>query len=87
MEINEHMKETADIMSGYITGRLVVDLDDRSVGLQKHDGSLIPLSSACIIEVRNGSLYEPLTITQALTAVTVEGWPGYAGLYARVKAI
>ncbi|WP_150273654.1 hypothetical protein [Paenibacillus tepidiphilus] len=83
--LSEHMRETADIIAGYTVGRLVVDLAAGSVSLQHDDGSLLLLRDQHHIEIRNGDQYQHLTADQALAAVTAEGWPGYAGLYCRVR--
>ncbi|CAM3464508.1 hypothetical protein EDM52_18460 [Brevibacillus invocatus] len=81
--LSDHMKETADIMAGYITGRLFVE--NGTVGIQRSNGQELYLGEGDHIEVRNGDEYQPVTTWDALTAKTVEGWPLYAGLYARVK--
>lgn len=83
--LHEHMNETADIMDGYTVGRLFVDLDAAEVGLQDDQGRIILLTPNHFIDVRNGEHYEQLTLAQVLAAVTTEGWPGYAGLYGRIK--
>lgn len=80
--LSEHIKETADIIAGYTTGRLFVE--NRTVGIQRSNGEEIYLGERDHIEVRNGDTYEQITITDALTAKTVENWPIYAGLYVRV---
>ncbi|WP_064202820.1 hypothetical protein [Brevibacillus brevis] len=80
--LSEHMKETADIMAGYTTGRLFVE--NGTVGIQRSNGEEIYLGKRDHIEVRNGDEYQPVTTREALAAKTVEGWSLYAGLYARV---
>lgn len=81
--LSEHMKETADIMAGFTTGRLFVE--NGTVGIQLSNGEEIYLGEGDHIEIRNGQVYQQITSAEALAAKTVEGWPLYAGLYARVK--
>lgn len=83
MHLADHLKETADRIAGYITGRLIVESDTAS--LQIESGAKICLTDKHAVEVRNGSEYVSVTLEQALEAQTVEGWPLYGGLYARVK--
>ncbi|TKI54529.1 hypothetical protein E8L90_03205 [Brevibacillus antibioticus] len=83
MFLSDHMKETADVMAGFITGRLFVE--SGTVGIQQANGEEIYLGERDHIEVRNGDVYQRITIVEALTAKTTEGWPLYAGLYARVR--
>lgn len=78
-----HIRETADIAGGYLTGTLFVE--GEAVGLQRQNGEEILLDDTYMIEVRNGDAYQQITIGDALTAKTAEGWPLYAGLYVRVK--
>lgn len=78
-----HIRETSDIAGGYLTGTLFVE--GEAVGLQRQNGEEILLDDTYMIEVRNGDAYQQITIQEALTAITGEGWPLYAGLYARVK--
>lgn len=78
-----HIRETSDIAGGYLTGTLFVE--GEAVGLQRQNGEEILLDDTYMIEVRNGDAYQQITIGDALTAKTAEGWPLYAGLYARVK--
>lgn len=81
--LSEHIKKTIDIASGYTTGQLVVE--GEMVGLLRDSGEVIELDEKSLIEVRNGDVYEQITIKEALTTETIEGWPLYAGLYTRVK--
>lgn len=80
--LSDHMKETADIMAGYTTGRLFVE--NGTVGIQRSNGDEIYLVEGDHIEVRNGNAYERITVDEALTSMTAENWPLYAGLYTRV---
>jgi len=80
--LSERIKETADIMAGFMTGRLFVE--NGTVGIQLSNGEEIYLGERDHIEVRNGEAYQQITSVVVLTAKTVEGWPLYAGLYARV---
>ncbi|WGV58379.1 hypothetical protein QIH01_23300 [Brevibacillus brevis] len=81
--LSEHMKETADIMAGYTTGRLFIE--NRTVGIQRSNGEEIYLSERDRIEVYNGEEYQLVSTNEVLTVKTVEGWALYAGLYARVE--
>jgi len=78
----DHMKETPDIRTDYLTGRLFVE--NGTVGLQRSNGEEIYLGERDQIEVRNGDESQPVTTREALTAKTVEGGALFAGLYARV---
>jgi len=71
------------MIAGYLTGRIVIE--HGRVTLQRSDGSPLLLTEVDTIEVRNGEYYELLALEQALSRFTAEGWPAYAGLYARVK--
>lgn len=81
--LSTHIKETIDIADGYITGQLVVL--DGTVRLLRNNGEEILLDDRFLIEIRNSEEYQKITIQEALTAKTAEGWPLYAGLYVRVK--
>ncbi|MFC3768382.1 hypothetical protein [Paenibacillus sp. GCM10012303] len=83
MDLSEHMKETADLIAGYITGRLFVDAD--TIGMQLNSGVELILTDKHGIEILNGSEYIQITIKQMREARTVEGWPLFGGLYARVR--
>ncbi|MEK8128643.1 hypothetical protein WMW72_12070 [Paenibacillus filicis] len=76
------MREAADKLGGYRTGTLVID--GGVVSLQDATGLLSELTDKDQIEVLNGDAYEVVTLLQALTLRTGEGWPLLAGLYARV---
>lgn len=80
----QSIKDTLNIASGYVIGTLIVEGD--YVGLLQANDSEIQLQSDRIIEVRTGDdTYERIGYDRILTCETVEGWPAYAGLYARVK--
>lgn len=74
-----HIQRTADIAGGFIVGNLVIDDD---VFIQLDNGQLVPATGS--VEVKNGDHWRCLTTTD-FQAVTVEGWPLYAGLDARMK--
>lgn len=71
--LTDHMKETADIIGGYITGTLIID--DDSASLQKACCEVMELSDEYCIEVRNDDVYEAVSMQQVLTLKTDEGWP------------
>ncbi|SDC70599.1 hypothetical protein SAMN02799630_01239 [Paenibacillus sp. UNCCL117] len=77
------MREAADQLGGYRTGTLVVE--NGVVSLQDAAGSLTELMDVDRIEVVNEDVYKPVTLEEALTLRTVDGWPLLAGLYSRVK--
>jgi hypothetical protein len=81
--LSNHIKETIDRVDGFQTGTLIVE--EGKVSLLQSDNTEIKLDDTFSIEVRNDNLYEKLSIETILNTLTVEGWPGYAGLYARVK--
>lgn len=83
MSLTDHMKETADIIGGYITGTLIIE--DSCVSLQNAHGEILELTDEYCIEVRNDGLYEAVRMEQILTLRTDEGWPLLAGMYVRVK--
>jgi hypothetical protein len=81
--LSRHIKETIDIADGWITGQLFVE--NGNVGIQRSTGTEIILDSSYLIEIRNGDEYQRISIEQALTLKTEEGWPLFGGLYTRVK--
>ncbi|WP_405131916.1 hypothetical protein MHB43_10440 [Paenibacillus sp. FSL H8-0317] len=82
--LTNSIKNTINVIDGYTTGTLIVD--GEFVGLLLEDGSELPLDNNRHIEVRNGDgSYERVMIDQIQTTMTAEGWPLYAGMYARVK--
>ncbi|MEK3698231.1 hypothetical protein NYE33_14815 [Paenibacillus sp. FSL R10-2199] len=87
MDLSQHMRETANMIDGYLSGRLVVDLDECLVGLQLENNSITPLNAQHQIEVMQWEKYCPMRYQRLLDAKTIEGWPGYAGLEARIKGI
>jgi hypothetical protein len=74
-----HIQRTADIAGGFIVGTLVIE---DGVFIQLEDGQMIPATGS--VEVKNGDTWQILTPAD-FVAVTVEGWPAYAGLDARMK--
>lgn len=88
--LSEHMKETIDRIDGFLTGRLIVDLEKQTVELEtvvRGRTSYLTLTDLDQIEVRNIDEYIPVTIKEALgtMAAGTKDWPLFAGLYARVK--
>lgn len=73
------IEKTADIAGGFIVGTLVIE---DGVFIQLEDGQMIPATGS--VEVKNGDTWQILTPAD-FVAVTVEGWPLYAGLDARMK--
>lgn len=65
-----------DRIDGYTVGTLIVTLETRN--------GEIPLESAASIEVLNGDNYESVTLADC-RRISTDGWPLFAGLYARVK--
>ncbi|MEN6325834.1 MAG: hypothetical protein ABFD18_06470 [Syntrophomonas sp.] len=76
-----HIQKTIDIADGWIVGTLVIE-EDKTAYLQRENGSLVPATG--IIEVRNGDCWQRL-LPDDFLQTTVEGWPAYAGLDARMK--
>lgn len=74
-----HIQRTADIAGGFIVGTLVIE---DGVFIQLEDGQMIPATES--VEIKNGDTWQILTPADFI-AVTVEGWPLYAGLDARMK--
>ncbi|MDD2585496.1 MAG: hypothetical protein PHT79_06685 [Syntrophomonadaceae bacterium] len=75
-----HIQRTADIAGGYRVGNLVIK--SQGTFLQLENGTMIPTASRHV-EVNNGNQWQTLN-PDDLTRVTVEGWPAYAGLDARM---
>lgn len=76
------LRQTADILDGWLVGRLVID---QLACVELDNGNLIPVATGNILEVRNGEKWQRLGLDD-FTRTTVEGWPAYAGLDARMKA-
>lgn len=89
MILSSHIKETIDRVDGFITGTLIVDMEENTVELEvtkEGKTSYITLSNSDDIEVRNGIEYLKVNIDQALsTKDEIMGCSLFAGLYARVK--
>jgi len=89
--LSESIKETNDKISGFITGRLIVALDKKSIELEQLKSGktiYVPLSEQSHIEVRNGSEYQRVSFNEILdTQDHLMGCSLYAGMYARVKTL
>ncbi|CAH1230736.1 hypothetical protein PAECIP111891_06739 [Paenibacillus allorhizoplanae] len=85
MLLSDHIRETADIIAGYVTGTLVIE--NNTVSLLKLDGELITVNEDYSIEVRNDRIYESVTVSQVIDLRTEEGWPLLSGIYTRIKKI
>ncbi|TYP69877.1 hypothetical protein [Paenibacillus methanolicus] len=83
MLLSEHMKETADIISGFTTGTMFVL--GGIVGLQLKNGEQLFLNDSDLIEVRNDTQYIRVSVQQIIETRTDEGWPLFGGVYTRVK--
>lgn len=77
--LTRHIQKTADIAGGFVVGNLVID---GGVFIQMENGQLVSATGS--VEVKNGDHWQTLTPAD-FEAVTVEGWPLYAGLDARMK--
>lgn len=84
--LTAHIQNTVDcidaLLDGWTQGRLVIE--DGQVYLQVEDGRLIPVPAGAILEVKNGSIWQRLTLRD-LAKIITGGWPAYAGLTARMK--
>ena len=78
-----HIKETIDRLDGYKTGRLIVE--EGIVSLLQSDNSEIQLDKTYIIEIRCEDKFFSVEADIVSNTKSTEGWPLYAGLYARVK--
>jgi hypothetical protein len=76
-------KDLIDRMDGFEVGTAVVE--NNKGFLQRDNGELIELNSKDHIEVLNGDEYEGISLETLINTKTTEGWPGYAGLYCRIK--
>ena len=77
-----HIQQTADIADGWKAGRLVIE--NQQPFLQLDNGSILPADG--IIEVKNGDYWQRLD-SKDILCTTVEGWPAYAGLDARMRSV
>lgn len=76
-------RDLIDRLEGFEVGTLIVDAG--VVSLDTNDG-MIELTADHKIEVLNGDHYLAVTLDDCLSRVTEgEGWPLFAGLYARIK--
>jgi len=73
------IQRTADIAGGYTVGTLVID---GGVFIQKENGQMVE-GAGHQVEVKNGDQWQTLAL-EDYKVVTVEGYPGYAGLDARM---
>lgn len=83
--LSKSIRQTADIVDGYIVGTLVIENDKACV--QKDNGELTEITPKQSIEVYNEGerQYVPVTYEDAITTMSSDGWPLYAGLDVRVK--
>jgi hypothetical protein len=81
--LSESIKKTIDIVDGYTVGNSVVE--NGKGYIQLNSGELIELQESDIIEVRSGDVYQRLELEVLINTKTNEGWPGFAGMYCRVK--
>lgn len=72
-----------DRMDGYDVGTLIIEGD--RVSLMNVDDTIKPVTNAHTIDVLNGREYVTITPHDAIHTLTREGWPLYAGLYARIR--
>jgi hypothetical protein len=84
--LTKHITQTTDridaALDGWTLGVLVIE--DGRVELQLDDNSLIPVPAGAVLEVKNGSSWEPLANSD-LRLLDRYGWPLFAGLDARMK--
>lgn len=78
----ESLQKTRDILDGWVVGRLVIE-DDAYVQLD--DGQLVPVA-ANYLEVNCDGQWQRLGM-EDFEKVTVEGWPAFASMTARMKLI
>lgn len=76
-------RDLIDRIDGYTVGRLMVDGNEAFLVTDK--GEKIELNDGFSMEVLNIDHYEGVTFQQLINDFTVEGWPLYAGLYARTE--
>jgi hypothetical protein len=78
------LRQTADIAGGYIVGTLVIE--NGKVYVQKDNGELTEITPQQSIEVYcEGDGYTRVTYEDAVTTMSSDGWPLFAGLDVRVK--
>lgn len=82
-EAQEQEQRQADQRSGYITGRLVVD--GNKVEIHQSDSLIYHAYSNAVIQVKNDDRFIPITHHEAVHTMSTDGWPLYAGKYARIK--
>ncbi|MCO7126604.1 hypothetical protein NIE88_12600 [Sporolactobacillus shoreicorticis] len=88
MDLHQSMQNTISQIDAFIEnwtfGTLIVE--DNHAFLALEIGEVILLDHEQFeIEIRNGDEFMPVTLDQVLTSKTVEGWPLYAGLDARIR--
>lgn len=79
------IRQTADIAGGYIVGTLVIENGNAYV--HKENGKEIEIKPEQSIEVYNEGdrKYVKISYEDAVTKVSTDGWPLFAGLDVRVK--
>lgn len=84
--LTDHINSTVDridaTLDGWTQGRLVIDQGNAYIEVEPFQ--FVPVPAGVTVEVKNGSIWQRLTEAD-LQAVTVDGWPAYAGLPARIQ--
>lgn len=86
-QAQEEEQRQADQRSGYITGRLIVDSNQVSLQVESRPQNyeLIRLFPGDEIEIQNRSKFIKISEEDAIQTMSTDGFPLYAGCYARVK--
>lgn len=86
MILSDHIKQTVRtidaFLDNYTLGTLIIENDTVSLETEKDE---ILLDDSYIIEIFDGKKYHPITYSDAVSTISNDGWPLYAGLEARVK--
>ncbi len=80
--IQKSINQIDSLLDGWKFGQMVIEPE--GIFIQQDDGSLITVPDGCHLEVLNGDQWQRLTHAD-LSRKTVEGWPAYAGLDARMR--
>ncbi|MFC4389111.1 hypothetical protein ACFOZ1_15120 [Gracilibacillus marinus] len=78
-------KDLIDRMDGFQVGTLIVE--QNHVWLHQGMNKSTDLDDSYQIEVYSDGTYYPITLNDAMSVMSTDGWPLYAGLYCRVKKL
>jgi len=80
--LQKSIDQLDSLLDGWTFGQLVIE--DQKPFLQLENGDIIPATG--IVEVKNGDFWERVD-TYDYYIITIDGWPAYAGMKARMKPV